>query len=259
MILRKKGIHQAEYASNVKGVAKDMTEREQAKRPDTGPRFTEEDPLCLRWIGEQGSAQFGQVQRLLARLSPNSEKLAVPRMLSIQRTRKRIARWRKGGFIEFRTFLASEKGWVWLSKRGLEYSGLGDMRYYEPKLESLRHLYWVNQARLYIEQQRPDDAWKSERIIRYEQSALPAGKKAPHIPDALLIKANGDAIAIEVELSSKKRERVQAILRELSTSYYRTWYFVAQPAWATVEAALAQLPDRQRKNIQMLSVEEKLK
>lgn len=236
-----------------------MSVHEHEKRPDTGPRFTESDLLCLRWIGEQGSAQFGQVQRLLARLSPNPEKLAVPKVLSVQRTRKRIARWRKEGFTEARTFLVKEKGWVWLSKRGLEYSGLGDVRYYEPKLESLQHLYWVNQARLYIEQQRSDDAWKSERIIRYEQPAFPAGKKAPHIPDALLIKANGDAIAIEVELSSKKRERVQAILRELSTSYYRTWYFVAHPARASVEAALAELPDRQRKNIQVLSVEEKLK
>jgi hypothetical protein len=232
---------------------------EHAKRPDIGPRFTKSDPLCLRWLGEQGGAQFGQVQRLLAGLSPNPEKLAVSSVLSIQRTRKRIARWRKEGLIEFRTYLAGEKGWVWLSKRGLEYSGLGDVRYYEPKLESLQHLFYVNQARLYIEQQRPGDAWKSERIIRYEQPALPAGKKAPHIPDALLIKADGDAIAIEVELSSKKRERVLEILKELSASYYRTWYFVAQPAWAVVEAALAQLPERQRKSIQMLSVEEKLK
>jgi len=236
-----------------------MTECEYTRRPDTSPRFTENDPPSLRWFGEQGGAQFGQAQRVLARLSPNPERLAVPGMLSVQRTRKKITRWRQEGLIEFKTFLASEKGWLWLTRRGQEYAGLGDLRYYEPKLESLRHLYYVNQARLYIEQQRPGDAWKSERIIRYEQPALPAGKKAPHIPDALLIKADGDAIAIEVELNSKKRERVLDILRELSATYYRTWYFVAQPAWAVVEAALAQLPERQRKSIQMLSVEEKLK
>jgi hypothetical protein len=180
-------------------------------------------------------------------------------ILSEQRTRKKIAKWRQAELIACRTFLAGEKEWLWLTRRGQEFVGLADLRYYEPKLESLRHLFYVNQARLYIEQQRPDDAWKSERIIRYEQPALPAGKKAPHIPDALLIKADGDAIAIEVELSSKKRERVLEILKELSASYHRTWYFVAQPAWAVVEAALAQLPERQRKSIQMLSVEEKLK
>jgi hypothetical protein len=233
---------------------------EHAKRPDIGPRFTKSDPPCLRWIGEQGGAQFGQVQRFLARLSPNPEKLAVPRVLSIQRTRKRIARWRKEGLIEFKTFLASEKGWLWLTRRGQEYVGLADLRYYEPKLESLRHLYYVNQARLYVEQQRSGDIWKSERLIRYEQPALPAGKKAPHIPDGLLMKATGEIIAaIEVELSSKKRERVLEILKELSASYHRTWYFVAQPAWAVVEAALRQLPEQQRKSIQLLSVEEKLK
>ncbi len=235
-----------------------MTEQEQAKRPDHGPRFTESDSLCLRWIGEQGGAQFGQVQRLLAYRSPNPEKLTTPGVLSVQRTRKKITRWRQEELVEFRTFLAHEKGWVWLSRRGLEYSGLGDLRYYELKLESLRHLYYVNLARLYVEQQRPEGTWKSERLIRYEQPVLPTGKRAPHIPDGLLIKANGEAIALEVELTAKKRDRVVAILKELSASYHRTWYFVAQPAWAVMEAALAQLTERQRKTIQLLSVEEKL-
>jgi len=177
----------------------------------------------------------------------------------VQRTRKKIAKWKREGLVEYKTILANEKGWVWLTRRGQEYAGLDDLRYYEPKLESLQHLYYVNQARLYIEQQRPGDTWKSERIIRYEQPVQPAGKKASHIPDALLIKANADAIAIEVELTSKKPERALGILKELAASYYRTWYFVAQPAWTVVEAALAQLPERQRKSIQLLSVEEKLK
>ncbi len=233
-----------------------MTEHTQ--RPDIGPRFTENDPSCLRWIGEQGGAQFGQVQRLLARLSPHPEKLAVPGMLSVQRTRKKIAKWKQEGLIEYRTFLASEKGWVWLSKRGLEYSGLGEVRYYEPKLESLRHLYYVNQARLYIEQQRPEGTWKSERMIRYEQPALTAGKKASHIPDALLVKPGGESVAVEVELSAKKCERLVAILKELSGAYQRTWYFVAEPARTVMETALAQLTERQRKSIQVLSVEQKL-
>ncbi len=237
-----------------------MVEHEHARRSDIGPRFTENDVSCLRWIGEQGGAQFGQVQKLLARLSPNPEKLAIPSVLSIQRTRKHIARWRKEGLVEFRTFLAKERGWLWLSRRCQEYVGLAYLRYYEPKLESLRHHYYVNQARLYIEQQRPDDIWKSERIIRYEQPALSAGKKAPHIPDGLLMKASGEIVAaIETELTSKKKERVLEILRELTNSYHRTWYFVAQPAWTVVEAALSQLPEQRRKTIQLLSVEEKLR
>ncbi len=237
-----------------------MVEHESARRPDIGPRFTDSDPLSLHWIGEQGGAQFAQVQKVLARLTPSPERLAAPGILSVQRTRKKIARWRQGGLVEFKTFLANEKGWVWLSKRGLEYSGLGDIRYYEPKLEALRHLYYVNQARLYVEQQRPGDSWKSERLIRYEQPAVPTGRKAPHIPDGLLLKSTGEIIAaIEIELSVKKRERILEVLRELSTSYQRTWYFVAQPVWAALEAALTQLPERQRKSIQLLSVEEKLK
>ncbi len=237
-----------------------MVEYEHTRRPDIGPRFTENDVPCLRWIGEQGGTQFVHVRRNLARLSPSPEKLAVPGVLSIQRTRKKITKWRREELIGYKTFLVHEGGWLWLSRKGLEYVGLADLRYYEPKLESLRHLYYINQARLYIEQQRPEDTWKSERLIRHEQPALPAGKKAPHVPDGLLMNANGEIIAaIEVELTSKKKERVVEILRELSTSYHRTWYFVAQPARTVVEAALSQLPEQRRKTIQLLSVEEKLK
>ncbi len=231
---------------------------EHPKRADIGPRFTECDPRCLRWFGEQSAAQFIHVQRVLAQESPAPERLAMPEMLSVQRTRKKIAKWKQEGLIEYKTFLVGEKGWLWLTRRGLEYVGLGELRYYQPKIETLRHLYYVNQARLYVEQQRPDDAWKSERIIRYEQPALPAGKKAPHIPDALLIKANSEVIAIEVELTPKKRERVVEVIRELANSYHRTWYFVAQPARAVMDAALAQLPEHQRKSIQILSLEQKL-
>lgn len=230
----------------------------QIQRPDRGSRYTEEERACIRWMGEQGGARFEHAQRVLARLSPNPEKLADPTKLSVQRTRKKKDRWRDDGLIDYKTFEANTKGWLWLTRQGLEFVGLGDLRYYEPKLESLRHLYYVNQARLYIEQQRPEDVWKSERLIRHEQPALPAGKKAPHIPDALLQKPDGDLIPIEVELSLKKRERILAILKELTHEYHRVWYFVARPAWTTVEAALVQLPEQQRKRVQMLSVEEKL-
>lgn len=231
---------------------------EHLERPDLGSRYTEEERACIRWIAEQGGAQFEQVQRVLARLSPNPEKLANPERLSVQRTRKKKDRWKKDELIEYKLFEAKGKGILWATRLGLSFAGLGDLRYYEPTLGSLRHLYYVNQARLYVEQQRPEDVWKSERLIRYEQPAFLAGKKAPHIPDALLQKPNGEVIALEVEISLKKRERILTILRELTHTYHRTWYFVARSAWATVESALAQLPEHQRKRVQMLSVEEKL-
>ncbi len=227
-------------------------------RPDRGSRFCEAERACMRWIGEAGGAQFEQVQQVLARLSSHPEKLTNPAMLSVQRTRKKKDRWRNEGLIEYKLFEAKGKGWLWLSRKGMEYVGLGDLRYYEPKLESLRHLYYVNQARLYVEQQRPEDIWKSERLIRYEQPAFSVGKKAPHIPDALLYKPSGEIIAIEVELTLKKRERILEALKELTSTYHRIWYFVAQPVWAPFEAALAQLPEHLRKNVQMLSVEQKL-
>jgi len=89
-------------------------------------------------------------------------------------------------------------------------------------------------------------------------TSIASGKKAPHIPDALLQKPNGEIIVIEVELTLKRRARISAILQELTHTYHRIWYFVARPAWATVEASLAQLPEHQRKRVQMLSIEEKL-
>ena len=89
---------------------------EHSERPDLGPRYTEEERACIRWIAEQGGVQFEQVQRVLARLSPNPEKLANPEQLSVQRTRKKKDRWKKDGLIEYKQKMNARRlAYDWMS------------------------------------------------------------------------------------------------------------------------------------------------
>lgn len=227
-------------------------------RKDSGlPRLTPRDLLVLLWIAQQYAIRIDQLQHLLARLS--GVELENPGRVSASTARTAIARWQRLGLVVCRKILASrdDPAWIWLTPRGLHYLETG-FSYYEPKPGALAHLYLINQARLYVEAQRPDDTWKSERELRKEEEARPKHFKAPHRSDGLLLKPDGSAIAVEVERYDKGQSRLVEILRDLSSKYHRTWYFVAKSAMRVMNKALADLSEEQRQTIQILSIEEKL-
>ena len=82
---------------------------EHGERPDLGARYTPEDKQILHWLGEQSSAQFGQMQRLAARYSAFRERLVDREQLSVQRMRKKKEKWQQAGLIAYKTFLTNQK------------------------------------------------------------------------------------------------------------------------------------------------------
>ena len=70
----------------------------------------------------------------------------------------------------------------------------------------LDHLYWVNQVRLYCERKRGGEmVWRGERELRRTRQA--------HQVDAEIETAQG-VIGVEVELTRKKLEVIQAIVEQ---------------------------------------------
>lgn len=243
--------------------ATQQSKEEQTKPPrvtrrDSGlPRLTPRDLLILWWIAQQYTIRIDQLQRLLARHS--EVKLEDPERVSLSTARTAIARWQRLGLVICKKILASkdDPAWIWLTPRGLQYLETG-FSYYEPKPGALAHLHLINEARLYVEAQRPNDTWKSERQLRKEEEARPKHFKAPHRSDGLLVRQDGLAIAVEIERYDKGQDRLVEILQDLSAKYHRTWYFVAKPAMRVMQKALAELSEVQRVTIQVLSIEEKL-
>lgn len=230
-----------------------------APRRHRGPRLTERDLAVLRWVGEQYAVRFDQLQRLLGEHSTDPEHLRCPGVLSLARTRRVLQRWEMEDLVSYKLLLAGEQGWVWLTRKGLSALGL-EVRYYEPRPAALGHLYYINQARLYVQARRQDDRWIAERLLRSQQEARGQAEAGEHLPDGVLLKPDQNRIAIEVELSAKSKARLFSILHDLVERYYRTWYFAPAPVVDLLQYVLHTAPftPEQRRSVQILPLEGRL-
>jgi hypothetical protein len=239
-----------------------------ATREDKGiPRLEERDLIVLRWVLQMYAVRFDQLQVLLARHSPKKEELADPEHVSPSTVRTHLRRWKALGLVVYKKILADKDNplWCWITPYGLKFLAEEDQygeaiiyTHYVPKEKDLKHLYLINQARLYIEHSYPTYTFKSERQLRREQSARPKAIKQKHFTDGLVYRPDGRAIALEVERWDKAAERLEGILQELARTYHRTWYFVSKRARTAVKKAYAKLPEEERRRIQVLSSEVKL-
>src|SRR5262249_13730156 len=133
----------------------------------------------------------------------------------------------------------SHPSWVWLTRKGLEQLELA-YQVWEPKVQGLRHLYALNQARLWVEGHRPTATWRGERQLRHERGYVQTQARPEHRPDAE-VEIGGQPVAIEVELSDKVSGRLAAILYELARTYTGIWYFCSPATQALLQRAIAQL------------------
>jgi hypothetical protein len=232
-------------------------QRSRKKRKDIGPQVTPRDLAALQWIGEQYATRLDQLQTVLGRLSTRATKQ--PGKIAETTARHAIVRWESLGLAESRKILHDQPPWVWLTPLGLRSAGL-EFPAWRPGPDTLSHIYWCNQARLYITQRRPEATWESERYLRLALGTLGAKGKPPQqtmakqTPDALLHTPNG-LLAIEVELSAKERQRMARVIRQLVYQYTQAplngtvWYFVSPAARSGVEAALRDLDPEARRHI----------
>lgn len=206
------------------------------RRQKGKPRWTERDDYCLWWIGEQRAVRYDQLQRLLARES--DEETARPGWLSASRTTQIITRWREAGLVHYAKPYVRQGGWTWLSRSGLRFTGL-DYRYSVPKLSTLTHLYYINQARFKLEEEYDEEegGWISERSMLAEQGSRGAGQQLQHVPDGIFAFATGEQLELEVELSRKAQRYLHAIMRggeSLPETRNPVRYYVAPSARAGV-------------------------
>jgi hypothetical protein len=222
---------------------------------NTGAQFTPRIERLLPIIGEQGAIAFDHLQRWCARLSPATEFMREPGVLSAERTRKVLRPWVDEEILTCKVFFASQKAWWWLTPKGYKYAGLS-LRFYEPTPPVLAHLYAVNEIRLFLAERRPDDTWRSERLLRVEQRAQAKGKKREHLPDAELVSPNNTVKAIECELTAKSEKRIEDILFALLANkrYNAIWYFLPPDVEKVVRKVLRTFPSEQQKRVALYTL-----
>ena len=214
---------------------------------NSGPQLTNRLESFWQILGQQGVLSIDQVQRWLARLSPEPKKMKDPSTLSAERTRKILRPWIDQGLLLYKIYFYRQKGVLWLTPKGIKYAQL-NLRYYEPSPSTLPHMYAVNEVRLLIEARFPKDTWRSEREIRAMQNVKDS--TPPHVPDAELISANGNSvIGIECELTVRSEKRLEEIVFDLASNkrYSAIWYFSPEPVYMAVKKAVLKLPPEHQK------------
>lgn len=223
-----------------------------------GPQITPRWEQSLRFIAQQGAIRFDHLQRLLGHLSPDPADMKEPGVLSEERTRKILRRWQDEDLYEYRQFYVKQRGWLWLTRKGLKFANVS-LRYYEPSPASLDHLAAVNAIRLTIEAKRPGDTWVSERELRAGQDPNTANSARRHVPDAELRTEKGTINAIEVELTIKSEKRLHDILLDLASNprYSTIWYFAPDAVAQAVRRAIMTLPIGRRAHFRLYDLEGK--
>jgi hypothetical protein len=193
--------------------------RPRKSRADAGSfKVSARDIELLRFVGEQYAITLPQLARLMGR--------------SHHAARWLRSRWPRAGWVEGRALLVGEPVFLWLTGRGRR---LGDSGYasWRPNPGRLAHIAAVTDVRLHVQERRPEAEWTCERELAREQ-ALEARGRGLHLPDAV-VWVEGRAVAVEVELTQKKRQRTERIVRELAARYDSVWYFAADKPGRALE------------------------
>jgi len=138
------------------------------------------------------------------------------------------------GLVQVRRVLADEPSWVWLCPRGQRLAHT-DFRVWSPRPGLLAHVAAVGAVRLHLAGRVPEGVWVCERLLARDAA------RGAHLPDGVL-HHEGQAHAVEVELTLKSRGRMVEILDGLSEAFDVVAYF-ATPA---VQAALERLGGSER-------------
>ena len=186
--------------------------------------FTPRDLFVQTWCGEQYAIRLDQLKRLLGQDAqrPTQE----PGKVGTSTAQRVVRRWVTAGVVQSKYLIAREPPWIFLTSKGLRELQL-PFRPYTPTVAMANHHYWINQVRLWVEQQYPADRWVSERWLLKEREGTAANPL--HVVDGEIHRSGIDddetIIAVEVELTIKGAQRSRRIMQELAERYDGIWYF----------------------------------
>lgn len=230
-----------------------MAEEKIKSRPER-PFLTPRCRYVLNFIADQTILRLDQLQRLMARFP--GKQTRQPGMVSEVTARRRLRLWEQKGLIVYERPFTDEPGYIWLTSHGLNHC-VEEYTYLRPTRGKYTHFRLVTEVRMDLENRHGQNITiRSERLLRklyhVPKGALAkkkdpdeASEQEPHIADLEVVKReDGGVAAIEVELSLKGPQRLQAILTELAERYDTIYYYVVPKTQAFVREQIAKLPDQ---------------
>lgn len=177
----------------------DGDRRARPRRSDAGTvRCSARDLELLRIVGEQYAVTLPQLARMMG--------------CSAHAARWLRTRWERAGWARGRALLVGEPVFVWLTRRGHSLAGI-DYAVWRPNAGMLAHIAAVTDVRLHVLDRHPGATWVCERELHRERAATSAGRQRDR-PDGLVV-IDGHEVAVEVEMTLKRRARIEQIMTEL--------------------------------------------
>ena len=187
----------------------EQSERRRKIRSDKGKRFlSNRDLKVLRWIAEQHGITLDHLHTLLSQ-DPGAN-APYANFISMGAVRMEVARWLAAGWIEKEKSTMKGQTWIWPTSTCVAKLHL-PFRAHALSEATRTHLYSVNTVRLALEEMMPHCRWIGERYLRLGL-AHEKGYRLPHVPDAEYYLPDGTCVAIEVELTMKRRDELRDIL-----------------------------------------------
>lgn len=183
-------------------------------RPRPTSQASARDLRVLPVIAEQCAVTQPQLARLIGRTEHTARWLR--------------ARWQRAGWVEGGVLLVGWPAFIWLTAKGQRACDVDYKPWRPSAVGRLAHLAACTDARLTVEERRPDAVWTSEREL-LRTARITGAPRTQHMPDAR-VALDGGLVAVEVELTPKQRTRTEQIARELLGRYDAVWYFASQAA-----------------------------
>lgn len=218
------------------------------ERSDKGKiQITDRDIAVLTWIGEQYAVRLDTLQKLLGREA--TQETVTPGLVGERGAQRVVDRWERAGLVKSKKFFYRKPPWVWLTAHGLRQMGL-DYKPKDPKVSMLNHMHDINEVRVRIERQLgPEATWRSERALRKERH----GDKVYHVPDGE-VRYQGGFFAVEIELTQKASDRIEAIVRKLEAQYDGVWFFVSDTARRPVESTVKKILGNESQRVRFYDI-----
>lgn len=223
---------------------KSSEKKNRKTRKDKGTiQLTDRDLWALEWIGEMTTIRIDQLQRLLGRFAQAQTKQ--DNILGLKTVERILSRWQRLDLVVVSRILHKESAYVYLTGKGQRQAGLPYKKPWQEKVALLAHYYWVNQARLYVEEKYGEKArWTSERRLFHSSSHV-QGHYVDGVIELVIEDEQGSSIeqiAVEVEVTQKTIKRTTETMQRLASAYDNVVYFVLPATRKSVQERIASLP-----------------
>jgi len=194
-----------------------------------GMQLTARDITLLQFINDCGFCEMPQIEKVFG--------------LTKRRSYQIMERLREAGLVKHERIFYGRHGIFRLTSKGASHTDLPVMA--RVTLGAYNHILAIVDVRVHLHARHADGDWLSERHLKHEKYFTGVGKSG-HLPDGVLIfkddKGKEKKVAIEVELRTKSKVRIQSILKWYSAQFEfaEVWYFCPDDVAKALRAGMSE-------------------